>query len=207
MPIERPEYQLFFELDLPFDEGASTSLGAEEIRLRSETAREALEGETDLRWVEEYARLRDGGWDWRVAAYIAWASSPRTSRKPKTQEELATQHLGLTSDRAIATWRKKNAAIDEMVAVLQSAPLWDARADVFAALIENAQDADYKTHNDRKLFLELTGDYVPSAKLLTMLKKGTLDKGDLADMSDEELAMTKARLLEMVDAIDEGKDE
>jgi hypothetical protein len=37
------------------------------------------------------------------------------------------------------------------------------------ALVKNASEADYKTHNDRKLFLELTGDYVPSAKLAAMI--------------------------------------
>lgn len=186
MPIQKPEYQLTFSLELE-EVSSDGMVSPDEARLRSETARQALEGKSDLKWLEEYSRLREGGWDWRVAAYIAWASSPRGSRLPKTQDELARGHLGLTSDRAIATWRKKNPAIDEMVAMLQASPLWDARAEVFAALTENAAKADYKTHNDRKLFLELTGDYMPSAKLAAMITKNGYSNNDLANMTDEEL--------------------
>lgn len=186
MPIQKPEYQLTFSLELE-EVSSDGMVSPEEARLRSETARQALEGKSDLKWLEEYSRLREGGWDWRVAAYIAWASSPRGSRLPKTQDELARGHLGLTSDRAIATWRKKNPAIDEMVAMLQASPLWDARAEVFAALTENAAKADYKTHNDRKLFLELTGDYIHASKFSAELTK-RLDKGDLSSYSDGELA-------------------
>ena len=196
MPVQKPDYQLSFYLDLPEDEGGSASVSQEDIRIRSEAARSALEGRADLKWMDEYRKLRQGGWHWRVAAYIAWASSPRSSRNPKNQDELAQKHLGLTSDRAIATWRKKNPAIDEMVATLQASPLWDYRAEVFQALTANAVKPDYKTHNDRKLFLELTGDYIPTAKLAAMLTKGTLTKSDLADMSDEELAALARTVLE-----------
>jgi len=208
MPINKPDYQLTFQLDLPDVDGQVADgqvidlpLRAEEIRLRSETAREALNG-GGFKWLDEYNHLRDGGWDWRVAAYIAWASSPRSSRSPKTQEELARNHLGLTSDRAIATWRKKNPAIDEMVAVLQASPLWDYRAEVFQALTANAVKPDYKTHNDRKLFLEITGDYMPSAKLIAMLSKGSVNKADLAKYSDAELASMYRSL---VDDMETGK--
>jgi len=196
MPVQKPEYQLTFALEIEEPvtvEGSEISvLTSEEVRLRSETARQTLEKLGDLKWIEEYNRLRDGGWPWRVAAYIAWASSPRNSRNPKTQDELAYKHLGLTSDRAIATWRKKNPAIDEMVALLQTSQLWDHRSDVISALTENATKPDYKTHNDRKLFLEMTGDYIPAAKLAAMITKNGFTKNDLADMSDEELlAMAK----------------
>ena len=186
MPLDRPVYQLELELELPEDGEAAVT--PDVARLRSETARETLEKYGGERWMEEYRKLRDGGWPWRVAAYIAWASSPKAGRQPKTQDDLARQNLGLMSDRAINTWRKKNPAIDEMVAILQAAPLWDYRAEVFAALTENASKPDYKTHNDRKLFLELTGDYIPQAKLAALLTKGNLSKEDLASLSDAELA-------------------
>lgn len=198
MPIQKPEYQLTFSLELE-EVSSDGVVSPDEARLRSETARQALEGKSDLKWLEEYSRLREGGWDWRVAAYIAWASSPRGSRTPKTQDELARVHLGLTSDRAIATWRKKNPAIDEMVAMLQASPLWDARAEVFAALTENATKPDYKTHNDRKLFLELTGDYIPTAKLAAMISKGNLTKADLSEYSDAELAAMYRNLVDEVE--------
>lgn len=207
MPIHKPEYQLSFDLDLP-DDGSSTALSTEEIRLRSETARHAFEGQTDLKWMGEYARLRDGGWDWRVAAYIAWASSPQVDppRNPKTQEELAQKHMGLTSDRAISTWRKKNPAIDEMVALLQSSGTWQERADHFDALNEGARKSksDYKFFPYLKLAMEMRNDYVPTAKLDAMLKKGNINKSDLADMSEEELAITKAKLQDMLKSLNGG---
>ena len=125
MPVPRPIYQLPLDLDLQEPEG---EISQEDARIRSEAAQKALEnmyGKIGApRWLDEYAQLRDGGWPWRVAAYIAWASSPRVGREPKTQEELARAHLGLTSDRVIATWRKRNPAIDEMVRILQTAPLF-----------------------------------------------------------------------------------
>lgn len=194
MPVQKPDYQLLFDLDLPEDDSDKSHLSVDEIRLRSETARQALEGKA-LPWLDEYQRLRNGGWPWRVAAYIAWASQPRNKREPKTQDELARQHLGLTSDRAITTWRQKNPTIDEMIALLQAAPLWDYRAEVFQALTANAVKPDYKTHNDRKLFLELTGDYVPTAKLAALLSKGNITKEDLSEYSDEELAAMYRQLM------------
>ncbi len=192
MPLQKPEYQLTLALDVEeLELSEPLVVTPEEARLRSETARSALDGRNVL-WKDEYLKLREGGWHWRVAAYIAWASSPRTERVPGNQNELATQYLGLTSDRSISTWRKKNPVIDEMVSVLQATPLWDHRADVFDALVKNAKTVDYKTHNDRKLFLEMTGDYTPSAKLAAMITKNGISTNDLSDMSDEELlAMAK----------------
>lgn len=185
MTILKPDYQL--TLPLVEVEEPTSAVSPAEARARSEAARSALGDKKAVRWLDEYEKLRDGGWDWRVAAYIAWASSPKLTRNPRTQMELATEFLGLTSDRAIITWRQKNPVIDEMVGLLQSATLWEHRAEVFDALAENARTPDYKTHNDRKLFLELTGDYVPSAKLAALITKNGISKGELDDMSDEEL--------------------
>lgn len=187
MPISKPDYQLTLPLELEDAEvqtgKGSEVLSAEEVRLRSETARAALAG-VAVTWKDEYEKLVQGGWNWRVAAYIAWASSPKASRMPKTQDDLATLHLGLTSDRAINTWRRKNPAIDEMVAVLQAAPLWEHRAEIYDALIKVATSPEYKGHNDRKLALELLGDYVPAAKLEAILR-GSGKIGDV-DAEDED---------------------
>ncbi len=185
MPIIKPDYQLKLPLELE-DEAApdqSTVVSPEEARLRSETARAALNS-ADVSWKGEYDELVKGGWNWRVAAYIAWASSPKTTRAPKTQEELAQQHLGLTSDRAINSWRRKNPAIDEMVAILQAAPLWNHRAEIYEALITVATSAEYKGHNDRKLALELMGDYVPHSKIEAELNRRITD--DLSNLPFEE---------------------
>ena len=191
MPIRKPDYQLDAEyqqlaLDLELPEVESDSISVEEARLRSESARTAFEGKTGFAWAEEYLSLRAGGWPWRQAAYIAWAASPKPSRSPKTQDALAQEVLGLTSDRAINTWRRKNPMIDETVAMLQAAPLFAARAAIYQALITNATNPNYKTHNDRKLALELMGDYVPASKLTAELTK-KLGSDDLENMSEEEL--------------------
>jgi hypothetical protein len=199
MAISKPDYQLQLPLSLEEAEGALTApaapLSAEEVRLRSETARQLFD-EQAFPWMEEYRKLREGGWDWRVAAYIAWASSPKGTRQPKSQDELARTHLGLMSDRAISTWRRKNPAIDEMVAVLQSAPLWEHRADVYEALIEMAKGHDYKSHNDRKLFLELIGDYLPASKLEAILK-GSVKGGDVDTEDEDVLAAIERKGREM----------
>ena len=140
-------------------------------------------------WLDAYHQLRSGGWHWRVAVYIAWASSPKTKRYPKTQDELATQFLGLTSDRVIATWRKKNPVIDDMIGVMQAAPLWESRADDFQALLEGAARAghDHQYFKHLKLKLEMRKDYVPSTKIDAELRRRGLVPDDMADMPDEEL--------------------
>lgn len=146
-----------------------------EARLRSENARMFLGGLDELpEWYEEYLRLLDGGWTWRVAVYIAWASIPKTKRLPKTQNELATNVLGLTSDRQIIKWRK-NPVIMDLVSSLQAAVLLEHRADVFNALIKSAQEPDYKSHQDRKLFLEITGDYVPANQTISIKNRSAGD--------------------------------
>jgi hypothetical protein len=182
MPINKPDYTLeaqyqqkAFELDLPEVEFEGVS--PEEAARRSAVARHALEGlrgETGAPgWLDDVFRLIDGGWPWRQATFIAWASSPRIDRSPKTQDELAKKYLGLTSDRVISTWRKRNPEIDTVIGLLQSAPLWDSRADDFAALEEGAAKAgeDYKFFNHLKLKLEMRGDYVPKSELEALLKR------------------------------------
>lgn len=160
----------------------------EEARKRSLVAFRGMnsaaseEGE-GAKWVERYRDLLNAGWPWRVACYIAWASSPRIGRWPGTQQELAADVLGLTSDRVIATWRKKNPMIDQLIAEWQALPLLEHRADVFAALAKSASDPDHRHNPDRKVYLEMTGDYVPRAKL----DVSTREVEDLSQMSDAEL--------------------
>ena len=157
--------QLALDINLPEAavDGDTDFVSPEEARTRSETARNTLEVRSldSTPWMADYLQLRDAGWTWRVAAYIAWASCPKKERWPRTQELLATEVLGLTSDRQIYTWRLKNPSIDEVIATLQSAPLFEHRADIYEALIKSATNADYKNHNDRELALKLLQDYVP----------------------------------------------
>ncbi len=181
--------QMVLELDLP--EVQLDGITPDQARLRAETARHALESKTGNdapAWLNDYFMLQEKGWPFRQAAYIAWASTPSDKRQPKTQQELAAL-LGLSSDRAISTWRKKNPAILETIALMQSAALWTHRSDAFANLIDGMKQAgsDYKFFNHLKLYLEMTGDYVPTSKFMADLKKKL--STDASDLSDEEIGM------------------
>lgn len=211
MPVSKPNFSLNQEyvqiaLDLELPEVESDGVSVEEARLRSEAGRNAL---TILKgtpkqpqWFERFEQLMDGNWPWRQAAYIAWASMPQGGRTPKTQEELAKQYLNLTSDRAISNWRHKNKAINTMIGVLQSAELWEHRADSFTNLVDGMKKAgvDYKFFNHLKLYMEMTGDYVPLNQVAAVLKRkadggpqtaeeSVLD--DLAEAAEELDAMTR----------------
>ena len=117
------------------------------------------------KWRDEYLVLRTEGWDWRKAAYIAWASSPAKERWPANQELLASNVLGLKSDRTIRKWRENDATIDDRVALMQIEPMMKHRRDVIEALVRVAMVPHPKAHQDRKLFLEMTGDYKPRGAL------------------------------------------
>lgn len=182
--------QLVLELDLP--EVQSEGITPEMARERAETARHVVEDlmgqENAPAWLNDYFMLRDKGWPFRQAAYIAWASTPSSSRSPRTQQELAIL-LGLKSDRVISTWRKRNPSILETIALMQSAQLWSHRSDAFKSLIDGMKLAgnDYKFFNHLKLYLEMTGDYVPTSKFMADLRKKL--STDPSDLSDEEIAV------------------
>lgn len=206
MPITKPNFELHDEykqiaLDLELPEVESEGVSVEEARLRSEAARKALnilKGTKDQpQWFDRYTMLIDGGWPWRQAVYIAWASMPSEGRNPDTQEKLAKQYLNLTSDRVISTWRKKNAAINTMIAVLQSSELWDYRADAFKSLIDGMKEAgnDYKFFNHLKLFLEMSGDYIPLTQLAAVLKRKP--DGLAVDADEETLKLLEQGVKEM----------
>lgn len=141
-----------------------------EIVLMSEIQRQESGFSGVPGYYEVFLDLLDGGWPPRVAAFIAWSSSPRLGRWPKTQDDLAHM-LGLTSDRQFTKWRRASPAIDALIVKLQAEPLLKHRADVFAALVASASDPSYKNQPDRKLLLEITGDYMPTAKFEAELKK------------------------------------
>jgi|GEM_PF-869257 len=195
--LEKPVYQLPLGFDLVgIDEDAKL-----DERMTSEAALAALsalrisvkdDAGKDMqiapRWMDLYKRLLEGGWKWRVAVYIAWASQPKKYRQPATQEELATKCLGLNSDRAIATWRKKNPTIDETISMLQGSIIFDALPDALNAMVEVATEPDYKGHADRKLMFEMAQIYTPSSKITAELaKKLGKSKEDVTDLSDDDL--------------------
>jgi len=116
-------------------------------------------------WWQEYLALRAEGWDWRKAAYIAWAASPTDRRWPGTQDELAHKVLGLKSDRVISRWKNDQPEIGARIEQMQVAPLMEHTRDVIEALIAVARRPDPSAHQDRKLFLEITKIYQPKAQM------------------------------------------
>lgn len=140
-------------------------------------------------WWEEFLGLRREGFTWRVAAYIAWAASPVKTRWPATQDKLAADVLGMKSDRVIAKWRAKLPAIDERVQRLQVEPLMRHRRDVIEALVASASSPDPKSHPDRRMFLEMTGDYQPRGTVaVTGPDEGPVQvRYELGRLSDDEL--------------------
>jgi hypothetical protein len=193
--FDRPDAGYYEQMALALnleetDRAQAGFVSPEEARKRNMVARMALgsgdgspQGGDEASWSERYRELLNAGWPWRVGCYIAWASSPRIGRWPETQQELATEVLGLTSDRVIATWRKKNPTIDTIIAEWQALPLLEHRADVMRALAKSASNPDHRSNPDRKVFLEMTGDYVPRAKLDVR----QTDVTDLSQLSDAEL--------------------
>ncbi len=169
---------------LPGMEGALNPL--DEAQVRSAAARRIFEAEVEVEaeaWMNEYFGLVSEGWPWRQAIFILWSAQPKRERVPRTQGELATEVLGLESDRVIRKWKAGNRAIEARVFQLVRARLGHARADVMAALVESASSPNYRAHSDRKLFFEMTGDYVPRQKV----QVGPAVEDELGEMSAEEL--------------------
>ena len=124
-----------------------------------------FEGEEIPAWAETYQQLLNANIRPRIAAFIAWATMPKHYRYPETQDKFATEILGLTSDRAIATWRKKYPEIDMMISALQAEAMLEYRPGAFHALGTVASDPSYRANPDRRLFFEMTKDYTPRQKI------------------------------------------
>jgi len=154
-------------------------------------------------WLELYDDLleergADGKlrWDWRKALYIAWAALPRGQREPKTLGELANM-LGVRA----STMRKWRLHDPEIVARISETPrrlLLEHVADVYQALVDVATMADPRAFQDRRLFLEMTGDYRPSAALALDGRMDMEHGGqvgvvhDLGKLSEEQLRQLAA---------------
>jgi len=168
-------------LSLPGMEGALEPW--EEARIKSAQARAIFEAsEGAVPWLDEYWELLAEGWSWRQAVYMIWAALPKDARKPSTQEALATELLGLSSDRQIRTWRE-NPALDARVTKLVTRALAHARPAIYEALIDAASNSNPRAHADRKLALEMLGDYVPKQKVTV----GTELPDELREIGVDEL--------------------
>lgn len=72
----------------------------------------------DAPWWNVYFELRQAGWKWRHAAYIAWVTTPKNLRWPATLEEFAQDYLEVTS-RVTRKWRLKNARLNQTIQELR----------------------------------------------------------------------------------------
>jgi hypothetical protein len=137
-------------------------LSAQNVRERMMKAKEMfklkLEAGELPDYMRSYNRLLNAGVPFRIALYITWMTIPRPYRWPETQEELATQLMGLTSDRAISTWRRTYPYIDHMIADLQSEEFLEMRPGSIAAMAEVVSNPSYRSTGERRLYHELMGD-------------------------------------------------
>lgn len=188
MSIKQPDYQLKLALDLP-EEAESSALSAEDIRLRSEAARARLEGgelwpidpagkTTIPQWWEQYLTLIGGGWYWKVAVYMAWLAMPKP-RWPASQDELARNVLGLTSDRQFSVWRARNPAIDAMVADLRYSMIFADLGEIIAAGVAVAKTHDYKGKGDREMIYKMAGLLSDKVEAEIFTRNGDLDLSKL----------------------------
>lgn len=142
----------------------------------------------DLPFSGAYEQLRDEGWDYVNAAFIAWKSLPKKARYPKSIKKLANV-LGVSAD-AIKRRRQKNPLINERANKALLAGSLLPRADkVIEALVGSASRADYHNHADRKLFLEMAGLYTPKQAIDV---RGGLLEGQEAEQSDDALRRVAA---------------
>jgi hypothetical protein len=126
------------------------------------------------------ALIENEGWYWRDAAYIAWKSIPQKYRRPETAYEL-DEMLGMAQGGMMKR-RQRNPAIDQRAArAIVSGQLFDAVDGVIEALIESASNPNYKNHPDRKLALEMTGQYTPKQGIDLEVGQKLLDPAELTE--------------------------
>ena len=161
-------------------------------------------------WADVYNQLLNANVRPRIAAYVAWATMPKKYRWPETQDKLAVEVLGLTSDRVIATWRKKYPEIDMMISELQAEAMLEYRPGAFHALGTVASDPSYRANPDRRLFFEMTKDYTPRQKIEGDDGKGVGHKvlGQLKKLSTAQLIEALGpEALQIVKELEEELDE
>jgi hypothetical protein len=153
-----------------------------------------------------WANMEKGGElgrDWRKCAYIAWACLPKLKRWPATEQGCA-EILNLRNTSTIRRWKAKNPDIEKQIALLPKMLLGGHVADVLAALVMVATEPIPQAHQDRKLFLEMTGLYQPKG---TVEHTGA-DGGDIKTNTTHSIDPTTAGdifdILASVGAIQSG---
>lgn len=172
---------------------SAADVRALELTYRQQLLREGkiAENQELPSWAEAYQNLLNAGVRPRLAAYVAWATMPKKYRYPETQDKLAVEFLGLSSDRVISTWRRKFPEIDAMITELQAQAMLEFRPGAFHALGMVASDPSYRANPDRRLFFEMTNDYTPRQKIM-----GDEGSGVGRKLLDQLKKLPTAKLLE-----------
>lgn len=135
--------------------------------------------------IETDGKLRHR-WDWRKSLYIAWSVVPRGERFPRTEQELA-QLMRLSSTRVFRAWKEKDPEIAERIARLPKQMLTSHIADVYNALVAVAATPVPAAHQDRKMFLEMVGEYQTKLALTGANDGPVRFRYDLSNLTDDEL--------------------
>lgn len=172
-----------------------------EIQEREMAARMALEGklETDGEipgWADTYHWMIDSGIPWKIAAFVAWSTTIKKYRWPKTLEELATQVLGLNSARRIFEWRRKYPYIDQMIADLQAAAYLEYIPGAIRASGEVAGRDDYKSTAERRLMYEAVGIIQNKSKVT--VEEGAVNLGAGRKLLDQLRKRSTSELLDLL---------
>ncbi len=151
----------------------------------SDAAQAVFEGkhEGDPDWLLYYDLVKPPhNWPWRKAAYIAWIVQPKDRREISTEGAFAVKELALTSARTIRDWKADPNFIG-FIRDISKSVLLSARLDIFGALVASASNDNPRNHADRKLALEMMGDYVPRQTV----RVGSELPDSMAEMSTDEL--------------------
>ncbi len=132
---------------------------------------------------------------------MAWKSHPKAARLaaglPETQIELFTKILMYKTDSAVRQWRKRRPEMEARILTLQrEGPLSFYRPGALHTMGQSAQLLGREGFADRKLLLEMTGDYRPSTKTDVTTAGHPIKAGPTADDLAALLAEAQRQLTE-----------
>lgn len=130
----------------------------------------------DLPWHDEFVALLARGYTWRKTAWIAWHSQPKQSRQPRTKTAFA-ELIGVSPGKL--TDYSNDPALHAAILAHRRSVLFDHLPDVYDALVQSAADPNYKSAPDRRLALEMAGEYTPRQQLNVGVAPGQAEQFEM----------------------------